>query len=239
MKIVKKSILVGILALIFCGCGHEKADVLSEYKDWYVLKVPESEPIQAVYGDIDGRLIVATLFKIYLTDDRGKTWRKPNYPPNTNYSLGRGLVGILFTNDTLMALDTRRLIKEDTVTYGSDPIYFSTDNGENWKFFLNSLRVRVPLNVLKTPSGTVYSINEVFIPIRNSTTSFYAEGFGVKVSDGRVLDLPQKHQIKSIYFDKKRRLYICGSAAVCGKFEDFRFCDGQNGMLYVSKEPQP
>ncbi len=240
MNEITKLYFIGIFALTLCGCGRTKnEDVLPEYKDWYVLQVPEAEPIQAVHGDIDGTLIVATLFKIYLTNDRGKTWRKANYAPNSDYKLAHGLFGFVAINDTLMVLDAKRIITGNPVYYGSDPFYFSVDNGRNWQYFLNAIRVRVPLNMLKTASGTAYTINEVLTPIPNSTMDFYVETPGINVSDGRILTLPKRHQIKSIYFDKKQRLYVSASAAVCGTLEKFEFCNGENGILYVSKESQP
>lgn len=237
---MKRLLFVSIVFITSLGCERDgEKNVLPEYKDWYTLKVPEAEQAQAVYGDIDGTLVVATLFKIYLTNDRGKTWRKANYAPNNNYKLAHGLFGFVSVNDTLMVLDGKRIIEGNPVVYATYPFYLSKDGGENWQFFSNSRRINVPLNVLTTASGTVYTINELLTPIKNSTTGYYVETVGVKTSDGRELKLPQRHQIKSIYFDKKQRLYISASAPVCGTLEKFEFCGDQNGMVYVSKQPQP
>lgn len=237
---MKRLFFVGILFITLFGCERdEKEKVIPENKDWYALKVPEAEQVQAVYGDIDGTLVVATLFKIYLTNDRGKTWRKSNYAPNNDYKLAHGLFGFASVNDTLMVLDGKIIRQSTPIVYAIDPFYFSVDGGEDWQYFTKLRRVNVPINVLETASGTVYTINEVLTPMKNSTTDFYVETVGIKVSDGRELTLPQRHQIKSIYFDKKQRLYVSASAPICGTLERFEFCGDQNGMIYVSKQPQP
>jgi hypothetical protein len=233
---MRKLFFVGVLATALFGCERDrKGDILPEYKDWYALKAPETQSIQAVYGDIDGTVVIATLFNIYLTSDKGNTWRKANYDSKSNH----GLFGFVSVNDTLMVLDGRRTIEGDPIYYGTDPFYFSVDGGENWQYFKKSLKVNLPLNVLKTASGTSYTIKEVLTPKKNSTIDYYVETVGIETSDGRELTLPYKHQIKSIYFDKKQRLYVAASAPVCGTLEKFEYCGDQHGILYISKRPQP
>jgi hypothetical protein len=89
----------------------------------------------------------------------------------------------------------------------------------------------VLLNKAYTTAGTEYQIDKVI-------DGGYIETVGVKNSISQKISLPQKHQIKSIYFDKKDRLYVAGSAAVGGSKSNFSFCNGENGILYVSKAAQ-
>lgn len=226
-------IIISLFISLSCQRGEEQ-NIVPDNKDWYVLESPEAQPIQASYGDIDGTFIIATLFNIYLTDDRGKTWVKANYNPGTSH----GLFGFTLVNDTLMVLDGKRIVNGDSVYYGIDPFYYSVDLGKNWLPFKGLKKINLPLNMLKTSSGITYTINEILTPKTNSTTEFYVETIGIKTSDARQLILPNRHQIKSISFDKKQRLYVSASSSMCGPPEMLKPCSGQKGVLYVSKQSQ-
>ncbi|RYF51414.1 MAG: hypothetical protein EOO39_43240, partial [Cytophagaceae bacterium] len=88
--------------------------------------------------------------------------------------------------------------------------------------------------------GVSYRINEVFLDGPTATTG-QLETPGVITSAGRRIDLPQLHQLRSLYFDKQERLYIAGTDAVCGRGQNFAFCNSQNGrgVVYISKKPLP
>jgi hypothetical protein len=238
----KSILLFGIGVLSLNACRKEDTEVepsLLEYADWYAVRSPEGRPIEAVYGDLDSTLVISALFKIYQTKDRGKTWLA------SNYNAARGVEGFLMRNDTLLALTASAtgVGAVPTVVYATSPSDYSVDKGATWKPYRDWTRKafepRVALDVATSPSGIEYSIDELRTPIRPGSTSYYVETIGVKSITGKKLTLPHDHVITSICFDAKSRLYVTASAALCGRRENFAYCDKPNGILYVSKKPQP
>jgi hypothetical protein len=236
---MKNLLLLGLLALTLGACRKDaEEDVQPDYADWYALRAPDNRAIEAVSGDIDGTLVITTGFKIYQTKDRGKTWLTANY----NERLG--LTGFLQRSDTLLAF-TAQLgnALPTSIAYAAQPEYYSIDGGMQWQSYRNwdrktNFSPRIARNQAASPlSGTEYSIDILLTPINPGTSSSYVETVGIMTA-GCKLTLPQAHQIKSIYFDTKSRLYVAASAALCGRNENFAFCGEQNGVLYVSKEPQ-
>jgi hypothetical protein len=239
---MKKLFLVIIVILTTCQCGDKK-DILPEYKDWYVLKSPEPRDVQAVYGNIDSTLLIITLTNVYFTKDRGMSWVKAKMPISTAglFSFASSADTLFVLNGKLTASNGPTILTSDPDYYGVDPLEYSVDGGVNWQIYSRvRARIRISLNKLKTRSGTLYSIDELYTPVTTGATdSYYVETVGIKVSDGRKLDLPQRQQVRSIYFDSKSRLYISGSAPICGALREFAFCGDQNGLIYVSKQSQP
>jgi hypothetical protein len=237
---MKNLLFLGLLAFTLGACRKDaEEDVQPDYADWYALRAPDNRAIEAVSGDIDGTLVITTGFKIYQTKDRGKSWLTANY----NERLG--LTGFLQRNDTLLAFTSQLGSALPTsIAYAAQPEYYSIDGGTQWQPYRNwdrknSFSPRIARNQAASPlSGTEYSIDILLTPINPGTSSSYVETVGIMTAAGRKLTLPQVHQIQSIYFDAKSRLYVAASAALCGRNEKFAFCGEQNGILYVSKEPQ-
>lgn len=223
-----------LVAATFACKKDNTPDVLPqlvlEDKDWYILTAPDKKEILAAYGDIDSSLVITDGLKIYKTSDKGKTWQDAGYNSNI------GLLGFAVTGDTLLALSS---IISSTATghdlFATQPYYFSRNKGSSWSpftLFWKEDKVRIPLNRVKSGSGIEYLINRYEL-------NGYVETAGIKTSTGNVISLPGKHQIKSLYFDKKSRLYVSASAALCGNGNEFAYCGAQNGILYVSKKSQP
>jgi hypothetical protein len=237
---MKHLLLSALLLLSLSGCRKDdpEVEVRSEYDDWYALRAPDARAIRAAYGDIDGTLIITTGFSIYHTTDRGKTW------VTSNYQDGLGIFGFVQRQDTLLALTAQvGTALETTTAYAASPSSYSIDKGLHWQPYRNWTRLdnfepRVARNRLKTPSGEEYSIQVRLTPTSPGSSSAYVETIGIKTSTGRQLSLPKNHQIESLYFDTKSRLYVSASAAICGTLQDFAFCGTQNGVLYVSKKSQ-
>lgn len=234
---MKSLVVAGLMAISLTACRHEQSTVINvtpEDPNWYVLKAPEARPIEGVYGNIDGTLVVTTGPRIYQTKDKGKTWVTANYKEPI------GLFGFASKQDTLLALNTKSGIgptPTDVKTYATNASYYSVDQGISWLPYRAGQYANpiiVPLNRVNATSGTEYRIDEKFIPY--GTNSYYYETVGVKTSQGKMLRLPQTHQIKSLYFDSQSRLYVAASAAVCGGTM-FTYCSDENGVLYVSKQP--
>lgn len=233
-----KKYIAGLLLLLLVACHKEPENtILPEYADWYAIKAPEARAIEAVYGDLDQTLVIATAFTIYQTKDRGKTWQ-------TTYKSDRGLFGFSLKQDTLLVFGAQSGVALDSMTaYAVNPFQYSLDQGTTWNRYINrrpDFEIKVARNLVTTPSKTEYSIDYLLTPVSpGSTTSNYVESVGIKTSSGRLLTLPNDHQITSLYVDSKSRLYVTASAPLCGRLKNFAFCGDQNGILYISKNPQP
>lgn len=227
------------LPLLLLAACHQDADklVAPDYPDWYALRAPDNRAIQAVTGDLDGTLIITTTYHIYRTTDRGQTWQPSDYKGNS------GLFGFAQRGDSVLALLAGRSSGVDSTSteYASNGELFSLDQGATWQpdRNLTHFAILAPLNRVKNPAGTEYSITLRLTPTSPGGGSSYVEITGIKSQTGRRLTLPHDHQIKSLYFDKQSRLYVAASAPLCGRRENFAFCGEQNGILYVSKQPQP
>lgn len=238
MKIL---LLSGLLVLALASCRKDQENAQPEYADWYTLRAPDSRAIEAVCGDIDDTLVITTRYAVYQTTNRGKTWQTGDYKESV------GLFGFLNRADTLFAMSAKTGTAFDTtaayVAYGVSPAVFSLNKGLHWQPYRSVASTLlagpiVPLNRLVAASGTEYSIAYRLIPIGPQSTAGYIETLGIKTSAGRRLTLPKRHDITSIYFDKKSRLYVTASAELCGSSTKLVFCGEQNGVLYVSKKPQ-
>lgn len=238
----KFALLVGMGALSLGACRKDAVETepdLPDYADWYALRAPEGRAIEAVYGDLDSTLVISTQFNIYQTKDRGKTWLASDY--KAMYSVE----GFLMRNDTLLALSTTAtgVGAVPGATYAISPLYCSLNKGATWRAYRNwtrqGIEPKVILNSATSPGGVVYSIEELRTPTSPNSTSYHVETVGIKSNAGTSLTLPNDHVITSICFDGKSRLYATASAALCGRRENFAYCGKPNGILYVSKKPQP
>jgi hypothetical protein len=235
----KFTLLVGLGVLALGACRKDNAEPSQpEYADWYALRAPEGRAIQAVAGNIDSTLVISTRFAIYQTKDRGKTWLLSNYKDRI------GVEGLLQRGDTLLALTASSGVATPTsISYAISPDYFSLDQGATWQKYVwlgpYSRQPKTILNRVTSPAGIGYEMEFRLTPTQPGSTSNYVETIGIKNTLGTRLTLPHDHTFTSIYFDKQSRLYITASAALCGTLKKFAFCGDQNGVLYVSKKPQP
>jgi hypothetical protein len=224
---------VTVLTLFSCQKDENKIEAgLVENADWYILTAPDARAIEGVYGDIDKSIVITTGNKIYKTDDKGKTWK------TANYNTPSGIFSFSLVNDTLFVLNTKSFISSpsgETSVSAKSPSFYSLDQGLTWlPYNLKGYPEDGPvvlLNKAYTITGTEYKIDEV-------TDGGYVETVGIITSTGQKISFPQKHQIKSVCFDTKNRLYVAASAAVCGGRNNFSFCNGKNGVLYISKATQ-
>lgn len=128
-----------------------------------------------------------------------------------------------------------------------NPSNYSIDDGRNWQVYRGhnivfeyapSLGYKgFPFNPVTASNGVSYTINRVFLDSPTATTGAF-ETPGILTSDGRRIDLPQLHQLSSLYLDSKERLYLAGTDAVYGRGKDFAFCNSKNGrgVVYISKK---
>jgi hypothetical protein len=229
---MKSFLLACFTLLILFSCQKDEEMMNVENADWYILTAPDARAIEGVYGNIDGTIIISTGKNIYRTDDKGKTWQTSNY--NSNH----GTFSFAMLRDTLFVLNTQSTMhntSDSELILAKNPSFYSLDQGLTWfpynEVFYPEDGPIVLLNKAYTTAGTEYQIDKV-------NDGGYIETVGIKTSAGQKISLPQNHQIKSVYFDKKDRLYVAASAAVCGSKSNFAFCKGENGIVYVSKAVQ-
>ncbi|GAB2556241.1 beta propeller repeat protein [Spirosoma aerophilum] len=234
-------ILVGIFS-----CKKTALDTIApEYLDWYTLKAPIDEEIQAVWGDWDKTLLIATTFNVFRSTDQGKNWQQVDQHH-------QGLSGIVDHQDTLFVMTG--VLNGSTTQIMANVSKYSVDEGKTWQayrkynpFFdrpaTSTVDPKLYINPVTASTGTVYKINQVFLDGPTATSGRF-ETPGIITSDGRRIDLPQLHQLHSLYLDAQQRLYISGTDAVCGRGhsgEAFSFCNSKNGrgVVYVSRQPLP
>ena len=238
---MKHIVLAGLSTLLLglSACHKEEVEPSPpDYADWYVVRSPEGRAIEAVAGDIDGTLVISTTFKLYQSKDRGKTWRL------SNYNDASSIEGFVQLRDTLLAMSaTAGSATPSSIAYAISPSHYSLDAGATWQRYRwrwqPNLDPKVALNQAVSPAGTTYNIDFLLTPTNPGSSSSYIETVGIKSATGTRLTLPQNHDMTSIRFDAKSRLYITASAALCGTREKFAYCGEPNGLLYVSKKPQP
>ncbi|MPR37309.1 hypothetical protein [Salmonirosea aquatica] len=244
-----KTALCLLLLLGVLSCKKAELDTVEpEYQDWYTLKSPIDKDIQGVWGDRDKTLLIATTFNIFRSTDQGKNWQEVDAQQS-------GIFGIIEYRDTLFAMNGLLTGQDSQVLVNAGK--YSVDDGKSWTpyrkvnpfFDLWSTigpvtHQQLYANPVITPNGTSYKINQVFMDSPTATSGRF-ETPGVITSDGRRIDLPQLHQLRSLYLDSKQRLYIAGTDAVCGRGgktgEPFSFCNSKEGrgVVYISKNPLP
>lgn len=219
------------LLLLFACEKEEKNTPQPEDPNWYVLRAPDNREIKAVHGNIDDTLVITTGFKIYVTTDQGKTWQ------TGSYNAGIGLFAFIKSEDTLFAMEGQRgsFTTRDNA-FGIQPYWCSLDNGLTWSRARGSMAKdgwQVPINYAYSGNGIKFGIDMI------QTPEGYLRTIGIKSESGTRLTLPGNHQLISIYFDHTSRLYVTGSAPLCGQGNTFEYCDDKtrNGTLFVSRKP--
>lgn len=226
---MKHALLVLAAFIFLISCKKEDSPAPDpENPDWYVLRAPDNRDIKAVHGNIDDTLVITTGFKIYITTDKGKNWT------TTNYNAQVGLFGFMEQQDTLFVLESQ--YGSSTVlgnSFAGQPSWYSADHGLTWR----QVRRRAAMDAWKVPINYAYSGNGIVFGIDIIQTGSYIQTVGIKSESGRRISLPAHHQLINVYFDPQSRLYVTGSAPICGEGEDFKYCNDPNGTVYVSKHP--
>lgn len=224
--------------------------VRDEYADWYTLKAPIDHQIVGVWGNYNRTLLISTMWKVFRSTDQGKHWKEV-------HQQSVGIHGFVQYQDTLFAMSglAGQLSKEFYHQLLIHPDNYSVDDGKTWQRYtrrnpllsdmpnVESVDKRMLINPVKTSGGISYRINQVYQDGANATTGqFYTPG--VISSNGRRIDLPQLHQLQSLYLDDQQRIYVAGTDAVCDRGYSglpFGFCNSINGrgVVYVSKKPLP
>lgn len=241
-----KHIVYCLTFLFIMACQHATVDTVApEYPNWTVLRAPIDRPIVAVWGAIDKTLLISTDFSLFRSTNRGRNWQE------VVANSGVGLSGIVQYRDTLFAF--AGLLNGAAGSYYANADLFSTTDGQTWETYrrfnpsfewaykdgsiARKLLARDPVTAT---NGDLYRIRQYYYKDTTKTTG-YLETPGVIVNARRRINLPLLHQLSSVYFDPAGRLYIAGSDAVCGREQQFSFCNSKNGrgVVYISKNPLP
>ncbi|RAK02666.1 hypothetical protein LX87_00786 [Larkinella arboricola] len=246
---MKKLIYLCLAVLAFSCKKNEPEFVLPTYNDWYVFQSPTDRPIEGVWGDIDKTLLISTGIAVYRSVDRGKTWQE--VVGNSRI----GIFGIIKHQDTLFTMTGLSSVQKNAVVQHQalvNPDSYSLDDGRTWQPYKGynaaldyhrlpeESRRRLFINPVSTSTRESYTINMVYLDDSTKALRRF-ETPGVMTATGRRIDLPQLHQLKSLYLDASERLYLAGTDAVCSNGQRFAFCNSQagRGMVYVSKRPRP
>jgi hypothetical protein len=229
---MKQLLLATAALLLLFSCKKEDSPIPQvENPDWYVLRSPDNRDIKAVHGNIDDTLTITTGFDVFVTTDKGKTWTKGNYNARV------GLFAFMEKQDTLYVMESRRSgASVFDNQFGMQPNWFSTDHGLRWERSTARWDIedyKVPINYAFSGNGIRFQIDLI------QTEEGYLHTIGIKSENGQKIKLPARHQLASLYFDTKSRLYVAGSAPLCGQGNTFEYCDQVNrsGTVYVSKHP--
>ncbi len=241
-----KNCLYLLALLTVFSCQRKDLDsVAPEYDDWYVLKSPIDRPIEGVWGDYDKTLLISTRYNVFRSIDQGKNWQSV-------FETNSAVFGIVQYRDTLFTMHgmANGSYGEFLVNVGN----YSVDDGENWQAyrkynpFFDPVNYRASeevdrllrVNQVTDSEGIAYKIYRDFLddPV-NRQGRF--ETPGIITSYGSRTNLPQLHQLSSLYLDSQKRIYLAGSDAVCTKNGEFAFCNskGGRGVVYVSKYSLP
>lgn len=244
--------LYSFLIILAFSCKRSGVDiveqdtVLDQYPDWYTLKAPVDHEIVGVWGNYDKTILISTMSRLFRTTDQGKHWEQV-------HKQSIGIFGIVQYQDTLFTMSglssqAKKEVHQQFLIHADN---YSVDDGKTWQKYIprNSVLSDIPefdspnkflINPIVAPSKVVYQINKVFLDGPNATIGSF-ETPGVIKSTGQRIDLPQLHQLKSLFLDDQQRLYIVGTDAVCMSGGAFRFCNSQagRGVVYVSKKTLP
>lgn len=254
-----KTLIYSAFLILFLSCRKNESDmvapehdtVFAEYPGWHTLKAPVDSDIVGVWGDRDKTILISVGYAVFRSTDKGNHWQE------VLAQQSNGISGFVQNQDTLFTM-TGLSDQSAGETYQQFMGYankYSLDDGVTWQPYVKrnpilantptygSVDNRLRINPVVASTGTKYTINRVFLAGPTATVGQF-ETPGVITTSGRRIDLPQLHQLQSLYLDGQERLYIAGTDAVCGRGhsgEGFSFCNSKQGrgVVYISKNPLP
>lgn len=204
-------LFVCAIGLLFSSCQKdgpsEQKDLIDiETRDatWTKLSIPgQLRGTSAIYGNIDDTLVVATMYKIYMTTDKGVSWQMVN-------DAGFGIPSFSMYQGELMALSNFQ-------DHSTSPTLFSLDQGKNWSRkgkYGYEVYDKIRVNRKETKISEKESYKIVPQP-KEIIDKEYGRPLAqpdklARVTDRgeQLLDFPFRRRLNYIYHDKKNRLYI-------------------------------
>ena len=230
-----KSALVTLLS-IFLLTACVKTDtkiVLPEDPNWIRVEAPTGGEAFDVAGNIDSKLFVATVTKLYRTTNQGKTW-------DLIWSGNTGPNALLIRKDTLWHM--RGIITQGS--FGSpekavrtiNPEEYSLDAGNTWKKAQGFPEFGRQINRISASDNTVYTV------VDNATNNLVNPSTLLKQKNGSQVTVffPFKHTINSLMLDEKDRLYVAVSGTYTPENNGIYCCPRElPSVVYVSRKPLP
>ncbi len=199
--------------ILLCGLSACKKTPSTEPIDpetldevWTKLAIPgQQRGVSAIYGNIDDTLVVATMYKIYLTTDQGNSWQLV-------MDAGRGISGFARVEGELTALDTFTDGEETART----PFLYSTDHGKAWategKFDYRVYdNIKINRKRVLLTDDLYYRITPGVVLVNESTGEELARPDEIhRPRDGGeyAIYFPSARRMNCLYLDDNQRLYV-------------------------------
>ncbi|RQP13589.1 MAG: hypothetical protein EAS52_19215 [Parapedobacter sp.] len=243
---MKYLFLIGVILLIgLSACKKERpsnpVDVETLDEAWMKLSLTgQQRGVSAIYGSIDDTLVVATMYRIYITTDRGASWQLVS-------EANVGISGFYMVDGELCAFSTFRFEGEDE--FATTPFLYSVDHGRTWssnrKFgyqvydTIRRIRDRVSVE-----GEGYYRIDNNLQLTDNSGMSFvHGPNSIIKGREGfeESVYFPFKRYLNYLHLDGSGRLYAGAEstrfeAVVEGNVRIFP-AHSDSAILYVSRKP--
>lgn len=213
----------------------------TEDPDWIKLEIPTGREAYAIAGDLNKTLLVTTWTKAYYTTDQGRTWKESK-------NFDGPIPGLLVRNDTTFALHITRYDRQGKLLGAWDALHFTADYGRTWeyysKYYKNYLDDVKPIGTVKSPTGTVYTIQSHSTPTGPGSTTAFINPSEIKKQDGlsqETIRFPFKHRLINLHLDSQNRLYVAASGSTYQPENNGFFCctDTMRAVVYVSRRPFP
>lgn len=245
-RLLKVRFVVSMLlfSLFFSACKKDsELDMDPETLDtrWMKLSIPgQLRGISAIYGNIDDTLVVASLYHLYRTTDRGLTWQRI-------YEGELGISGLYMYNGELCALGS--FIDQAGSSTGHHPFLFSQDFGNTWKregkydysvytdIFVLRNRAAVDDSTYFEIAPNIYTVEDQLKGLLPQPDTLQL----VRNDISTPVYFPFSRRVNCLYLDEQKRLYVGaegtrfewstkGSSKVYPTSTD-------SALLYISRSP--
>ena len=230
-----KSILITLLSgLLLTACVKKDSEtVLPEDPNWIRIEAPTGGEAFDVAGNIDSKLFVATVTKLYRTTNQGKTW-------DLIWSGNTGPNALLIRKDTLWHM--RGIVTQGSfgspakVVRTDSPREYSLDAGKTWQPVKGYAEFGRQINRVAASGGTVYTV-------KDNATNNYVNPSDILKKTGSLqtnVPFPFRHTINSLLLDSKNRLYVAVSGTYTPENNGIYCCPRElPSVVYVSRKPLP
>lgn len=243
VRIIFSLLAVGLAA---GACQHRATDTPAptEDPDWVKLEIPKGRVANAVYGNLDGTLVVTTYKDAYYTTDKGATWHKA-------FDFATEKQALVARHDTLIALN-KAASDERGHQVAVRGEYYSPDLGRTWTGAMSSAnyyafgRLRQRVDSVQA-GGVAYQFKLNYSAVASNSNAYYSEPSDlIRTGPGgkSTMRLPAKHVLRNLYLDAQNRLYVAVASCEHRNSADCADCQPENGLqsaavVYVSRQPLP
>jgi hypothetical protein len=239
MKPMKLFKTIAVMVVLSSCAKKEVRDVPPTFNDpnWTRIEIADGKEAHAVYGDIDGTLMVSTLTEIYQTTDKGKTWLKTkvNHQP---------IYGFMSVKDTVFALQANSLKNKDNELLATFSQYFTLDKGFTWKrcsqYNVSEERSQ-EFATIALDNQVKIKLKENLEPVNGNPNHNYILKRDIEIFEkgfSKILTVPFDNQITNLHVDQSRRLYVSATRSIHDKKTGKSVGAEKNepAVIYISKK---